>query len=111
MDKLKLALTFAIMICAIGGFLYWISNQAEKDKLDRVSHVGKSYSYSKGIIVQKHSYKGHSIRIKYKIDNVDYEYTGGWDSNPRNIGVGDSISFKYSTDNPKLIITELEDGY
>ncbi len=111
MDKLKLVFTFVIMIGVIGGFLYWISNKAEKDKIDRVLHVGKSYKYSKGIIVQKHSYKGHSIDVKYKIDNVDYEYIGGWDNNPRNIGVGDSISFKYSTDNPKLIITELENSY
>jgi len=111
MEKLKLVLTFAILIGVIVGFLYWISNKAEKDKIDRVSHVEKSYKYSKGIIVQKHSYKGHSIRVKYKIGNVDYEYTGGWDNNPRNIGVGDSISFKYATDNPKLIVTELENSY
>ena len=111
MDKLKLALTFAIMIGVIGGLLYWISNKAEKDKIDRVSYVGKSYKYSKGVIVKKHSYKGQSIAVKYKIDNVDYEYAGGWDNNPRNIDVGDSILFKYSTDNPKLIITELEDSY
>lgn len=111
MEKLKLVLTFVIIIAATGGFLYWISNKAEKEKNDRVLHVEKKYKYSKGIIVQKHSYKGHSIDVKYRIDNVDYEYTGGWDNNPKNLDVDDSISFKYSIDNPELIITELEDIY
>jgi len=111
MERIKLTLTFAIMISLIGGVLYWISTKAEKDKSDRMSQVAKSYKYSKGIIVKISSYKGHSIKVKYRIRDMDYEYTGGWDYNPKNIGVGDSISFKYATTNPSLIITEVEDGF
>lgn len=111
MEKLKLALTFTLMIGVIGGLLYWVSNTAENNKNSRVSHVEGSYRYSKGVITRKHSYKGHSITIKYKIDDLEHEYTGGWDNNPQNLGIGDSILFKYSINNPELIITELEEGY
>jgi len=69
------------------------------------------YRYSKGIISQKYSYKGKNVQVKYQINGVSYESTRGWDSNPKRIGIGDSITFRYAISNPNLIITELEDSY
>lgn len=111
MDKLKLALTFGLIIGGIALGLYWISKDAEKSKSDRINAMNQGYKYSKGIISEMHFYKGHSIEVEYQIDGVYYDCTRGWDNNPRNLGVGDSVSFKYATSNPKFIMTELEDGY
>jgi hypothetical protein len=111
MDKLKLFLTFVLMAGIIAGLLYWISSYADKKKTERVTAVAKNYNYAKGVITGIHAYKGHSIEIEYTIDKVKYDYTGGWDTNPHRLGTGDSIRFKYSTANPKLIITELENAY
>ena len=111
MDKLKLALTFGIIIGVIGLGLYWVAKDAEKSKSDRMNAMSQGYKYSKGIISEMHSYKGHSIEVKYQIKGVHYESSLGWDSNPRKLGVGDSVSFRYATENPEYIITELEDDY
>lgn len=111
MDKLKLALTFGMVIGVIAIGLYWVSKNAEKSEFDRIKAMSHGYKYSKGIIWRMHSYKGKSINVKYQIEGVYYESSRGWDSNPRDLGVGDSVSFRYATENPEYIITELEDDY
>jgi hypothetical protein len=111
MEKIKIAVTFAIIIGLIGGGLYWISKNAEKSKAESIMYMNQGYKYGKGIIIQKHSYKGRSLEVKHQINGLEYECTRNWDNNPRNIGVGDSILFKYATHNPKVIITELENDY
>lgn len=83
MNNLKMILTFVIMIAIISSLLYWIGNEAGEQKQNRIEKVEEGYKYSKGIITNMHSYKGHSIKIKYKIDGVGYEYSGGWDNNPK----------------------------
>jgi hypothetical protein len=90
---------------------YWLSKSAEKSKSDRISIMSHGYKYSKGIIEEKHSYKGQTVTVRCQIDGVYYDCIRNWDTNPRNIGVGDSISFKYATNNHKVIITELEYRY
>lgn len=111
MEKLKLVLTFVGIIGAIALGFYWLSKDAEKSKSDRIEAMSHGYSYSKGVISAKHSYKGRTIDVKYQIGGVEYDCTRNWDNNPRNLDVGDSILFKYATDNPKIIITELENSY
>jgi hypothetical protein len=49
--------------------------------------------------------------VEYIIKNKKYEYSGGWIKNPKGLGEGDSISIRYSVENPELIITELENEY
>lgn len=111
MDKLKLALTFGIIIGVIGLGLYWVTKNAEKIEFDRINAMRRGYKYSKGIIRGMHSYKGKSVSVKYQIEGVYFESSRGWDSNPRNLGVGDSVSLRYAMENPEYIITELEDDY
>ncbi|MVT40797.1 hypothetical protein GO495_09425 [Chitinophaga oryziterrae] len=111
MNRIKLILTFIVIVGIIGGLLYLIAINANKAKSDKIEHINKNYGYAKGIIVKKKSYKGHSIEVKYQIGNKEYKYTGGWDNNPNNLGEGDSIKFRYAIDNPELILTELNNGY
>lgn len=111
MVKIKLAITLTVIFVTIIGGLYWIAGSASKEKADRILQVNKEYKYARGVIVKKTSYKGHSIDIKYQIENKDYKCTGGWDSNLHNLGEGDSITFRYAVDNPALIITGLEAEY
>lgn len=111
MNKVTLGLTFVVIVGIIVSALYWIANNASKSKSDKLNLINASYGYSKGIIVQKQSYKGHSIEVKYQIGNKAYKYNGGWDSNPHNLREGDSISFRYALDAPELIVTELDNGY
>ena len=93
------------------GTLYWCSERTDKKIKERIETVNKNYEYSKGIITDFHSYKGHSINIKYLISNKQYEFSGGWDKNPKALGEGDSIRFRYSLEKPDLIISELEDEF
>jgi hypothetical protein len=111
MDRLKLILTFIILIGCIVGGLYWVSKNAEEEKKVRIATVEEGFTYSKGIITRWHSYKGHTFAIKYKIAGKEYEYIEGRDMNPRKLGVEDSIVFKYALKDPNMIITELEDAF
>jgi|GEM_PF-1097717 len=111
MDKLKLILTFIILIGCILGGLHWVSITADEKKVTRMETVETGFKYSKGLIVEKHSYKGHSIKLRYQIGNKVYEQILGWDNNPKNLRVGDSILFKYAVKDPGMIITELEKAY
>jgi hypothetical protein len=110
-EKIKIALTFILILAVIGGGLYWISVDAEKSKAEQMLAMSQGYTYAKGIIVRMDHYKGHSVRIKYKINGIEYVTIRGWDNNPRNLSVGDSIEFKDATHDPNFIISELENDY
>lgn len=111
MNKIKLILTFVVIIGVMVFGLYWIATNAARTKADRIKRVNKEYGYGKGIILDLKSYKGHSIEIKYKVAGRDYTYSGGWDNNSRNLGEGDSIAIRYALDAPEFIITELDNEY
>ncbi|AZI24028.1 hypothetical protein EA772_01215 [Pedobacter sp. G11] len=111
MNKIRIGTIFIIIIVTISLFLYWIVSNSNKDNAKRVKMVEKKFNYSKGVIAEIHSYKGHSIKVKYKINGIDYTFFGGWDNNPEGLNINDSISFKYSITDPNLIITELEKEY
>jgi hypothetical protein len=63
---------------------------------ERLEAVKSGFKFAKGLIINKHSYKGRTIRVKYKVNDKDYEYDGGYDTNRNSLGVGDSILIKYS---------------
>ncbi len=110
-DKIKVVLCNVFILATIIGLLYWFSEKTEKAIQARIAKGNQSYEYSGGMITDYKSYKGHSIRVKYRIQGVTYEFHGGWDRNPKGLREGDSIRFRYSLTNPDLIITELEDEY
>jgi hypothetical protein len=110
-EKVKLVFCVLLMAGVVVGLLYWLATDSDKANSHRIATVNQSYNYGKGIIVSMHSYKGHSITLNYAIKDSTYQFVGGWDKNPNGLGVGDSISFKYSTVDPNLVVTEMEDSY
>ncbi|WP_343321594.1 hypothetical protein [Sphingobacterium multivorum] len=111
MERLKLILFFVVLIVIISGGLYWTGTTGEKEKMERVEIVNKNHGYVRGLVTKIFSYKGHSIHVKYIVNGVEYESRTGWDYNPKGINEGDSIWLKYATEDPSLIITELEKAY
>lgn len=110
-EKIQLILFNIFLAIIICGLLYYCSNSSEKKIKERIAIVNSSYEYSSGMITDFHSYKGHGIEVKYIIKNKSYNFKGGWDKNPKNLKEGDSIKFRYYTEDPQLIITELENEY
>lgn len=73
--------------------------------------VKRNYQIGKGIITQISSYKGHSIHIKYHVNTIEYNYEGGFATNPNGLEIADSINIKYAIDSPKYVISELDENY
>ncbi|WP_316794740.1 hypothetical protein [Pedobacter frigoris] len=111
MEKLKIAFTLLSITIAIGFGLYWMSVNAEKEKIETSKLIKQGFGESKGIITSIKYYKGHSLTVKYMLNDKEYKYSGGWDHNPKKLDVEDSISFKYSIKRPDVLITELENEY
>jgi hypothetical protein len=111
MERLKLIRCNVVLTGIIVGGVYWVGATGEKEKAARIEGVNKNDKYARGIITSYFSSKGRSVGVKYTINKKDYEYSGGWDINPNNIQKGDSIWFRYSVEDPSLIITELEKAY
>jgi len=110
-DKLKLIITNLIIAGLVFGALYYFSIRTEKEIEDRINTVNQDYGFSKGIITDYHSYKGHSLDVKYTVNGKEYLFEGAWDSNSKHLEKGDSINIRYSLRHPELIITELENEY
>ncbi len=88
-----------------------LTNYSRDTKQRDLAEISSNPFYTKGIITKMSLYKGHSIHVKYKVGDSQYEYEGGLDSNANKLKVGDSINLKYSIKNPEIAITELENGY
>lgn len=101
---LSLTGAFLIFLCLFGIY-------SEKKKTTRIQAVNKESYSTKGIITWLRYSKGHSIRVKFLVKGKEFEYEGGWDKNPLNLGEGDSIHLRYATSNPTLAITELENEF
>lgn len=110
MNKLKVGLTFVIMMGVLISIVYLYVNSGEEEDKERITIVQRGYKYGKGVITKMFHYKGHSVYVSYKINGVAYEYVGGWDDS-KGLNTGDSISFKYAISNPSMIITEVENEY
>ena len=110
MNKLKVGLTFVIMMGVLISIVYLYVNSGEEEDKERITIVQRGYKYGKGVITKMFHYKGHSVYVSYKINGVVYEYVGGWDDS-KGLNTGDSISFKYAISDPSMIITEIENEY
>ena len=107
--KLIIVNLFILLIVVTG--LYWIVSNHEASNNERFTGVNSQSQHSRGVIKDLTSYKGHSITLEYTVAGKNYTYNGGWDSNPKNLQIGDSINLRYSLNNPKQVITELEDEF
>ncbi|AMM50960.1 hypothetical protein TH61_06885 [Rufibacter sp. DG15C] len=109
--KGQMIVTNIVIFAFLAGAFYLLVHYSETEIKKRIDTVNSDYTYSKGLIKDIKYYKGHSVDVKYRIGNKSYEFSGGWDDNPKHILEGDSIKFRYSIQSPDLIITELEDEY
>lgn len=110
MNRLKISLTFIIMMGVLTCFIYWYVSGGQEEDKKRITMVQNGYEYGRGLITKMFYYKGHSIHVSYKINGFSYEHEGGWDDS-KGFSTGDSITFKYALKDPSKIITELEDEY
>ncbi|MCW3160626.1 hypothetical protein [Chryseobacterium oryctis] len=103
---IQFAFVMIVMLSLFILFVYYMSNNRQKE----IQEINIDYSFTKGVITRISLYKGHHIFVKFKIGN---SIIGGSDGmqKPTNKKVGDSIWIKYSNDNPKSFITELNNGY
>ncbi|MFU1857305.1 hypothetical protein ACK8HY_09830 [Sphingobacterium sp. NGMCC 1.201703] len=111
MDRFKLVLCNILIAGLVIGSIYWLAKTSEKEKAIRIETVNRNDRYVKGIVTQMFYHKGLSIRVKYIVDNREYENSNGWSINPNNIHEGDSIWLRYAIEDPNLFITELENEY
>ena len=105
-EKFKDIFCVILTLCAIAIIPIYLRNK----RLKEIDFISKDYILTKGIITDKTSYKGKSITVKYKVDNIFYEDSDGYDIED-NIEVGDSILIKYSKTKPEFMITIFNDKF
>ena len=110
MDKMKVFVPAGILLIIVA-FQYFNGYNKRQSDAQRIAQVNSSPQHTKGIIVKRDEKDGYKLTIKYMVGKTPYTYTGLWYDNPKNLHEGDSIRLKYSSTQPKLIITELEKDY
>ncbi len=111
MEKAKIIFVNIVILSMVVGGLYWLSTSANNRNEERIESVNAECGYSKGIITDIKSYKGHSLTVRYRMYNKEFYSKESWDKNEKRLREGDSIFIRYSIKDPTLIITELEDEY
>lgn len=99
-------LILLVTIIVITGVVYLISANDEK----KIKIINNSFKFTKGIVTNKNTYKGHFIKVKYIVNGKSYIESDGIDERD-NINKGDSIMVKYSTEKPELMITQFNDNF
>jgi hypothetical protein len=110
-ERLQLILFNIGLALVVMGLLYWFSYKTEKDSENLIENINKDYAYTTGVITDFKAFKGHSVEVRYVVNNTMYELSIGWDKNPKNLQEGDSIKLRYATEKPELFITELQEEY
>lgn len=105
-DYVKLAFIFLGIIFV---FIFFISRNM-KSKEQEIEYIKKDFTEIRGIIIEKSLYKGKSITIKYLVNGIYYIESDGF-SKKLEKKEGDSISIKYSNQNPELMISECNWDY
>jgi hypothetical protein len=96
-------LSLAIMFGIISSIVHFINKQDIADKRDILSDPG----FVKGIVLEKRSYKGKGMTIKYKVQDQEYRLsTGVKDSVFKHFNVGDSIPLLYWVQKPNTAMVK-----
>jgi hypothetical protein len=90
--------------------VYFIATSLRNEELENIKFIKTNYKTTRGIITEKHTYKGNSIHVKYKVNGKVYEEIDGFEERYK-FNEGDSIALKYSVSKPNLMITEYNDKY
>ena len=105
-EKICIFLTIIGMVSIV----YFIATSLRNEELDNIKFIKSDYKTTRGIIIEKHTHKGNSIHVKYKVNGKVYEEIDGF-SEKYNFEEGDSLNLKYSESKPNLMITEYNDEY
>lgn len=103
--KGKLVMMFVVVI-VFSGIFYFI----DKMRREKLNTINEDFNLSYGVVVNKSAYKGRSIRVKYFVNGKEFIESDGI-SEDDNVNVGDTITIKYSQQNPKLMITRFNEKF
>ena len=105
-DRIYISLVILGMLSVI----YFIATSLRNEELENIEFIKADYKITRGIITEKHTHKGNSIHVRYKVNEKTYEEIDGFNEN-YDFKEGDSVEIKYSTTKPELMLTEFNDKY
>lgn len=106
--QIKLFLIIGIMT----GILYLMGVKTWNNRLREIKYIKQNFGITKGVVTKKKTYKGHSVSVIYYVEGIFYEGKDGFDKKYENdFDEGDSITIKYSTIKPELIINQFNTSY
>lgn len=106
LEKLKVYVVLALLMFALYLLVMYLTGVRDKEVL----LINENYSLTKGVVIDKSVYKGHSIKVKYEVNNKFYIGSDAIDATNK-IDVGDTIDIKYSITKPELMITEFNEQF
>jgi len=106
LGRLKLFGVFVFIIY----FFVFLTNYLLNSRTDEIELIKSDYNICKGVITDISLYKGHHIKVEFRIDNVIVTGSDGFEST-NGKEVGDSLSIKYHVKDPNIFITELNKNY
>ncbi|MDM1377330.1 hypothetical protein [Myroides marinus] len=105
-DKIKVFLSLALVMVGI----YFAATKLTDMRDEDVKFINSDYEITKGIVTKKSLYKGHSIKVRYKVGDKFYIVSDGINVDD-NISEGDSVTIKYSKTKPELMITQFNEQF
>lgn len=109
-NTLKEKIYIFLIILGMSSIIYFIATGLRNQELQNIEFIKSDYKITRGIITKKSVTKGRHIRVEYKVDGMLYENSDGFNENDK-VQEGDSVSIKYSTSKPELMITEFNDEF
>lgn len=109
-SSLKEKIYIFLIILGMSSIVYFIATGLTEKREEEIEFLKTNYSITRGIITKKSTYKGHHIRVKYKVEGKLYEESDGFNIIDK-VEEGDSVYVKYSKSMPELMITEFNDEF
>ena len=107
-NRVRLFVSMGIMI----GVLYLMALKSSNNRLREIAYIKRDFGIAKGIVKRKKTYKGNSLSVEYYVEEFFYEAKDSFDGKYENdFNEGDSITVKYSTLKPELIINQFNANY
>jgi len=100
---------FLVMVGLVS-IVYFIATSLRNERIEEIKFIKADFHTIRGIVTEKHTYKGNSIHVKYKVDGKFYEGIDGFEERYK-FDIGDSLYIKYSKTKPELMITEYNSEY
>lgn len=99
-----------LVLFGMVSIVYFIATSLRSERIEEIKFIKTDYKITRGIVTKKHTYKGNSVHVKYKVNGKDYEEIDGFEEKYK-FKEGDSITLKYSVTKPNLMVTEYNEEY